>query len=342
MTPQPEFDPAHLDACLREIIPGLQGPMQLERVHGGQSNPTFFLSFDNRRMVLRKQPPGKLLPSAHAVDREARIMRALADSGVPVPSVLAYVDDAQVIGTPFYVMNRVEGRVFADPFLPGVSPPERAAMFMSMADTLASLHGVDWKAIGLADFGNADDYFQRQIRRWSRQWELSKPAQSDDVDALVQWLESHVPASTVTAISHGDFRIGNLLFHPTEPRVVAVLDWELSTLGHPLADLAYSALAWHLEPSQYMGMKGLDLQGLGIPPEQDYLARYYARAPRSGVLQPFHHVFALFRLAVIFAGIAARARPDDVEKTAANRKLSADFARLAIRAAEAPNGNDFS
>ncbi len=250
-----EFDAARLDAYLRDLLPDIGGTMALERISGGQSNPTFFVTYETRRMVLRKQPAGSLLPSAHAVDREFRIMTALAGTGVPVPVTLAYCADESVLGTPFYVMDRVDGRVFADCSLPGVSPVHRRAMFLDMADTLAKLHTVDWAAAGLSDYGKQGDYFRRQVTRWTHQWELSKTRALPDVDRLVKWLPSHLPDDTATAISHGDFRVGNLMFHPNEPRVVAVLDWELSTLGHPLADLAYSALAWHLKSTEYMGMK---------------------------------------------------------------------------------------
>lgn len=335
IVPLGEFDVARLDACLRKVLPALTGPMQLARVSGGQSNPTFFVTYANRRMVLRKQPPGVLLPSAHAVDREFRIMEALRESDVPVPRVLAFIGDRSVIGTPFYVMDRVDGRVFSDPSLPGVAPAERTQMFMAMADTLSRLHRVDWNAIGLSGFGNPLDYFGRQLRRWTRQWELSKTRHLPDIDRLIRWLPLHIPNAACTTISHGDYRIGNLIFHPIEPKVVAVLDWELSTLGHPLADLAFSALAWRLQANQYMGMKDLPLGELGIPAESDYLSRYYANFPGAGQVQSFHYAFALFRLAVIFEGIAARAQGGAAvsDGAAENGKLSADFARIAVEIA---------
>lgn len=329
---QIEFDPQRLDDRLRQVVPALRGEMQLQRVTGGQSNPTFFVNYDNRRMVLRKKPPGVLLPSAHAVDREYRILDSLAKTAVPVPPVIVFVDDVAVIGTPFYVMERVEGRVFADPSLPGVSPDDRARMFMSMADTLATLHSVDWKAIGLSDYGRPEAYYPRQLQRWSQQWKLSRTREFPDIERLIDWLSSRVPENSLTSISHGDFRIGNLMFHPTQPRVVAVLDWELSTLGHPLADLAFSALAWHLETTQYMGMKDRDLSLLGVPPESAYLARYYQQRPFAGRLEPFHYAFALFRLAVIFEGIAARALNGTAVSSEASTsaRLSDEFMKLAV------------
>lgn len=327
-----EFDPKRLDERLRQEIPALHGTMHLERITGGQSNPTFFVSYDNRRMVLRKKPPGQLLPSAHAVDREYRILAALAKTDVPVPPVIAFVGDAAVVGTPFYVMGRVEGRVFADPSLPGVSPEDRTSMFMSMADTLVGLHSVDWKAIGLSDFGQPEAYYPRQLERWSRQWKLSRTRDLPEIEQLIDWLASRLPANAMTSISHGDFRIGNLMFHPTQPRVVAVLDWELSTLGHPLADLAFSALAWHLDTNQYMGMKDRDLSLIGVPPESAYLARYYQQLPMAGRLEPFHYAFALFRLAVIFEGIAARSLSGSAvtAEPSTSAGLSEAFARIAV------------
>jgi aminoglycoside phosphotransferase (APT) family kinase protein len=332
-----EFDTRRLDAYLRGRMPALAGELQLQRISGGQSNPTFFVDYANRRLVLRKQPPGPILPSAHAVDREHRVMEALAGTGVPVPRMVLYEADASLIGTPFFVMERLEGRVFADCTLPGAAPADRHAMVMAMADTLAKLHAVDWQAVGLGDYGRPGNFFERQIARWTRQWDLSKQSANADVDRLVEWLPRHVPRHELTAISHGDFRIGNLMFHPTQPRVVGVLDWELSTLGHPMADLAYSALAWRLGPGEYMGMRGADLAALGIPNEQDYLARYYAAAPGNGRLEPFHVALALFRLAIIFEGIGARARAGQASNDTAAQVagLSRVFARRAVEAIEA-------
>lgn len=299
--------------------------MKIEPIQGGQSNPTFFVDFDNRHLVLRKRPPGTLLPSAHAVDREYRVMKALADSVVPVPEMVLYHAESDVIGAAFYVMERLEGRVFPDCSLPGVEPADRRAMYRSMAQTLADLHAVDWQACGLSDYGRPSDYFGRQISRWARQWELSKTAENDDVEFLLHWLRANAPSDDLTCISHGDFRIGNLMFHPTEPRVVGVLDWELSTLGHPLADVAYSALAWRLGPDEYMGMRGLDLERLGLPPEADYLADYRSFARHWGEVAPFHFAFSLLRLAVIFEGIASRAKTGNA--TSSN---AADVGRLSV------------
>jgi aminoglycoside phosphotransferase (APT) family kinase protein len=307
----PEFDPARLDAFLRDRIPGLRGGApRLERISGGQSNPTFFLTYDTRRMVLRKKPPGETLPSAHAVDREARVLQALAGGEVPVPPVLLFHPDPDVIGTPFYVMERVDGRVYQTSDLPGAPRDQRRAMVMSFAEILARLHEVDWQAAGLSDFGRPGSYFARQVARWTRQWEAQRFRDIPDLTRLAEWVGANIPGDDgVTALVHGDYRLGNVLFHPEEPRVVAVLDWELSTLGHPLSDLAYAAMAWRSAPEEYGGLLGLDLDALGMPGEEEFVARYYAArrspAPR---MTPFHMAFSQFRFAVILEGIAARAR----------------------------------
>ncbi|WP_338642491.1 phosphotransferase family protein [Novosphingobium olei] len=318
---------AYLDSVL-----GVGGQaLSIEPIAGGQSNPTFFLTRGDVRMVLRKQPAAAM-PSAHAIDREYRIMSALAQSGIAVPKMIHYCSDPAVIGTPFYLMDRIEGRVFNDPALPGVSRQDRGAMYLAMADTLASLHAVDWERLGLADFGRPGDFFDRQVRRWTKQWGLAGAEPSSDIDFLIDWLPRNVPPGDITTIAHGDFRIGNLMFHPTEATVVGVLDWELSTLGHPAADVAYSALGWKLGAAEYMGMADLDPKSLGIPSEAEYLARYHERATHDFAVEPFHTAFSLFRLAVIFEGIAARARQGTA--TAENASdvgcLAGRFARLAV------------
>jgi aminoglycoside phosphotransferase (APT) family kinase protein len=327
---------ARLDAYIRKELGGLDGELLLESIAGGQSNPTFFVSYGNRRLVLRKQPQGHTLPSAHAVDREYRIMAALGRSDVPVPGMVLFCNDREVVGTPFYLMDRLEGRVFSDCTLPGIASADRRAMYLAMAETLARLHRVDWAASGLSDYGRPGNYFARQIDRWTRQWTLSKTREIPQIDQLVRWLPDQIPADDTTTIAHGDFRIGNLMFHPTQPRVVGVLDWELSTLGHPLADLAFSALAWRLKPDEHMGMRGCDLDALGIPTEQEYLEHYYRHAGTTQQVLPFHFAFALFRLAVIFEGIAARARSGAAvaDNAAEIGKLSLTFARRAIEVIE--------
>ena len=327
-----EFDPDALDGFLKAAVLGVKGALRLERIAGGQSNPTFFASYDNRRLVLRKQPPGELLPSAHAVvDREYRIISALARTGVPVPPALLYCADRAVVGTPFYVMERVDGRVFHDCMLPGVSRTDRQAMYESMARTLAALHNVDFAAVGLGDFGKPGNYFARQVNRWSRQWQLSRTREDLHIERLIAWLPEHIPADDTTSLVHGDYRIGNLMFHPTEPRVVALLDWELSTLGHPLADVAHSAIAWLSQPDEYGGLLGCDLEALGLPDLEHFKADYAAAACHGARVTSFHLAFALFRWAVIFEGIAARARAGNAsaENAAETGRLAAAFARRA-------------
>lgn len=323
------FDEVALDRELRARIEGLAGTMRIERIQGGQSNPTFFVSYDNRRLVLRKQPPGELLPSAHAIDREYRILAALAQTDVPVPKALFFHADKNVVGTSFYVMDRIEGRVFHDSSLPGVPPAERRAITLALAEIMARLHRVDFASVGLADYGRAGDYFMRQIGRWSRQWESSRTRDLPDVERLIEWLPKHAPASDATSIVHGDLRLNNLIFHPTEPRVLGVLDWELSTLGHPLADAAYAALTWRLTPADHVGIGGLDLPALGIPSEQEFLEHYYTRAPQVGRVTPFHTAFSLFRLAVIMEGVAYRASQGSASSDNAAQlgRLSEVFAR---------------
>lgn len=325
-----DFDPRRLQAWLQGQVPGLEGAMRLRRIGGGQSNPTYFVDFEGRSVVLRKQPPGPLLPSAHAVDRECRILRALAATEVPVPPVLAWCDDRAVVGTPFYVMACLEGRVLPGLALPEVPAAARRAHVLAMAETLAALHAVDWAALGLADYGRTGNFFSRQLARWSRQWAASKGADNPDVERLIAWLPAHLPADDTTTIAHGDFRIGNLMFAPGAPRVVAVLDWELSTLGHPMADLGYACMAWHMAPGEFDGVRGLDLPALGLPDESAFVARYreaYAqrRGQEAPVLAPFHLAFSMFRFAVILEGVAARARGGNA--------ASADAAEVGAQAA---------
>ncbi|MDO9200701.1 MAG: phosphotransferase family protein [Hydrogenophaga sp.] len=333
----PEFAP-RLAPFLRAQLPSLTGPMRLQAIGGGQSNPTFFVDFDNRRLVLRKKPEGDVLPSAHAVDREYRVMRALARTALPVPPTVLYHAGSEVVGTPFYVMDRVEGRVFADNALPGLAPTERRAIYLAMAETLAQLHRVDWRAAGLADFGREGPFFQRQLRRWTQQWALSKTRENPAIDQLIAWLGAHMPDDDTTTLAHGDFKLNNLMFHPTEPRVVAVLDWELSTLGHPLADVAFNTVPWRTLPTEFGGIRGLDLQALGIPSEQDYLAHYQCAIGGGALPAPFHWAFAFMRWAVIFEGIAARAqRGNAVADNAAEvGALSVAMAQRGLEALHTP------
>ena len=333
-----DFDPARLDAHLRARIPGLAGPMRLARIAGGQSNPTFFVTTDTHRLVLRKQPPGTLLPSAHAVDREYRILSGLRGSAVPVPDALLFCDDRGVVGTPFYVMARVEGRVFHDGALPGCTPAERRAIYRAMAESLAALHAVEPAARGLGDYGRSQGFYARQVRRWSEPWRSARTREDPAVERLIAWLPGHIPEDDRAGIVHGDYRIGNLMVAPDTPDVVAVLDWELSTLGPPLVDLAHSCIAWHSAPDQYGGLLGLDLPALGIPSQAEYEADYHAALERRGCaagprLSRFHMAFALFRWSMIFEGIAARAKAGNAAATDASTvgTLAASFAARAAR-----------
>ncbi|MCZ8374137.1 MAG: phosphotransferase family protein [Beijerinckiaceae bacterium] len=321
-----------LAAYLRQVLPGCSGLPQVERISGGQSNPTYFVTFPERRLVLRKQPPGILLPSAHAIDREYRVLRALDGTGVPVPEALLYCEDRAIIGTPFYLMERLEGRVFHDCTLPGVPAAQRHAMYISVAEALAALHAVSPQAVDLGDFGRPGDYFARQVSRWARQWQENRTREDAAMDRLIEWLPRHLPPGEVQSIVHGDFRIGNMMFHPTEPRVVAILDWELATLGHPLADLAHFSMAYVTAPDEYGGVLGLDLARLGLPDQAAFEDAYRKASPHGLGLESFHMAFALFRWAAIFEGIAYRAQRGTANagNAAEIGRLSAVFARRAV------------
>ncbi|HTS23259.1 MAG TPA: phosphotransferase [Casimicrobiaceae bacterium] len=312
--PVPEkhrIDAERLESYLRAHIPGFAGPLEIEQFRGGQSNPTYRLSAGAARYVLRRKPPGKLLPSAHAIDREYRVMTALRASGVPVPQTLCLCEDDAVAGTAFYVMEYVDGRVFWDPALPGVSAAERGAIFGEMNRVIAALHRADYRALGLENFGRPGGYLARQIARWTRQYRASETERIDAMERLIEWLPGHIPSGDETAIVHGDYRLDNLVFHPIEPRILAVLDWELSTLGHPLADFAYHCMSWRVPAGTFRGMLGLALPALGIPLETEYAARYCERTGR-GPVEPreweFYIAYNMFRAAAIAQGIMGRAR----------------------------------
>ncbi len=305
------FDVAALERFMREHVEGFKGPLAVEQFKGGQSNPTYRLAAgDGKRYVMRRKPPGKLLPSAHAVDREYRVVTALASTGFPVARTYALCTDEAVIGTMFYVMDCVEGRVLWDPQLPGMAPRERGAIFDEMNRVIALLHRVDYAAIGLADYGKPGNYFQRQIDRWGRQYKASETEPIEAMDRLIEWLPKNVPAGDATTIVHGDYRLDNMIFHPAEPRVLAVLDWELSTLGHPLADFSYHAMAWRLSSTEFRGLRGCDLAAMGIASEEAYVAKYLER---TGMAAPserdwaFCMAYNMFRAAAIFQGVMARA-----------------------------------
>jgi aminoglycoside phosphotransferase (APT) family kinase protein len=307
--PSHRFDEAALAQYLTTHLPGCTWvDMTVRQFAGGQSNPTYHLQTIDGAFVLRKKPAGPLIPSAHAVEREFKVLAALAGSTVPVPKVHLLCEDASILGQSFYVMEHVEGRVFTDRLLPGCSARERAAMYDDMNRVLAELHLVDFRDIGLADFGRADGYVPRQVARWSRQYRDSRVVDVPAMDALIEWLPAHLPDGDEARIAHGDFRIGNLVFHPSEPRVVAVLDWELATIGHPLADLAYNCLAYRLP---YLGGRGFgdaDIAALGIPAEAAYVAGYCRRTGRDHIANwEFFVVLSLFRTASIQVGIHRRA-----------------------------------
>jgi aminoglycoside phosphotransferase (APT) family kinase protein len=304
------FDVANLATYLRGRLPDFDGALEVEQFKGGQSNPTFLLKTPGASYVLRRKPPGKLLPSAHAVDREYRVMSALGSTDVPVPKTYCLCEDETVIGSAFYVMEHVKGRILWDPALPGMTPADRAKIFDSMNSAIAALHRVDFSSIGLADYGKPGNYFARQIGRWTSQYRASETEPIEAMERLIDWLPLHIPPSEAATLVHGDYRLDNLVFHATEPRVIAVLDWELSTLGHPMADFAYHAMAWSMPAGEMRGLKGLDLRALGIPDADEYVASYCecvgAKSP-SRQEWNFFVAYNLFRGAAISQGIMRRA-----------------------------------
>ena len=301
------LDTGALARFLSPRLPGQWAQPTLERFVGGQSNPTYRLQAGAQAYVLRKKPDGVLLPSAHAIDREYRVMKALAVCGLPVPDPALYVEDPSIIGTPFYVMPFVEGRIFKDPALPGLSSNERHAIYQAMAAALAALHRVDPQRALLADFGRPVDFYKRQIKRWSEQYRAVAVEPLADMETLMAWLAANIPVGEESVVAHGDFRLENLIFHPTEPRLLAILDWELSTLGDPKADLAYNMMAWYLPERAFGGFTDRDITGSGIPSEAQYLQSYCLAAGRAGVANwNFYVAFAMFRLASILFGVLRR------------------------------------
>lgn len=308
--PAHQFDQAKLAKYLQDYLPGANQGMKVQQFQGGQSNPTFLLEIGEKRYVLRKKPPGKLLPSAHMVEREYQVINALGNTDVPVPGVHLLCEDPEIIGTAFYVMDYVDGRVYSQPQLAEVALEERMPIYQSMIQTMGQLHNADWKAIGLEGYGKPDNYIARQLKRWGGQFEASRTDDMPSMDALMKWLPENIPADDSTTIAHGDFRIGNLMLHPTESKVVSILDWELATLGHPLSDLAYCCLPYHM-PLNVDGAKGLvgaDLKSLGLPEEQQVLDWYCKYTGRTEVPDwNFFLAFSLFRLAAIVQGVYHRA-----------------------------------
>ena len=326
------FDVARLEAFLAERIPGFAGPLAVEQFSGGQSNPTFLLTTPRARYVMRSKPApaAKLLPSAHAVDREHRVITALGRTGVPVPRTFCLSEDESVIGRAFYVMDYVAGRVLWEQSLPGMTASERTAIYDEMNRVIAQLHRVDYRDAGLADFGRPGNYLARQIDRWMKQYRASETERMIEMDRLIEWLPGAIPPGDETSIVHGDYRLDNLVFHPTEPRILAILDWELSTLGHPLADFSYHCMSWHIPPEQFRGIAGLDLASLGIPAEAEYIAAYCRRTGRARIDHwDFYLAYNMFRLAAILQGIMKRA----LDGTAASRE-AADAGKRARPMAE--------
>ncbi|NCW77314.1 MAG: phosphotransferase family protein [Oxalobacteraceae bacterium] len=285
------------------------GDLSVKSLTGGQSNPTFLLTAGTEQFVLRKKPDGVLQKSAHAIDREYRVISALKDTAVPVPAALAWCDDESIVGTPFYLMSFLDGRVFVDQSLPGMSPAERAAIYLEMNRVISELHKIDIDAKGLGDYGKREDYLSRQINRWSSQLSTATIPVPDGLQRLTQWLPVHLPAPQRAALIHGDFRLDNLVFHTTEPRVIGVLDWELSTIGDPVADFAYHCMSWRIPHSLWRGIAGLDLPSLGIPAEPDYQRLYFAdRAAIDPAAWRFYLAFNLFRMSAILFALAVPCR----------------------------------
>ncbi len=305
---QHRFDEANLDRWLKANVDGYKGPVSVEQFKGGQSNPTFRLTdAGGKRYVMRRKPPGKLLPSAHAVDREFKVISALHQTDVPVAKPHALCTDESVAGTMFYIMDCVDGRVFWDQSLADLTKADRGKVYDEMNRAMAALHNVDYQAVGLADFGKPTDYIQRQIHRWGKTYKQSETEVIPEMDALIDWLPKNVPPGDETSVVHGDYRLDNMIFHPTEPRVLAILDWELSTLGHPLADFTYHLMSWRLGGADYRGLLGLDLPALGIPTEAEYVAAYCRRTKRDGIPNlDFYAAYNMFKLAGILQGIMGR------------------------------------
>ncbi len=303
-----EIDAGRLHEWMTAHVDGYQGPLTIEQFKGGQSNPTYKLVTPAQNYVLRRKPPGQLLPSAHAVDREYRVITALHAQGFPAPRTFGLCQDNDVIGTWFYIMDCVEGRVIWDTTFPMVPVPERRAYFDAMNATIAELHMIDVEKAGLSDFGKPGNYFARQIGRWSKQYlEDADAGRYEAMDRIVEWLPGNIPAGDEVSVVHGDYRCDNMIFHPTEPKVVAVLDWELSTLGHPLADFSYHLMMYRMPPSTTTGLVGNNLADLGIPTEEEYVAAYCARTGRDGIANlDFYVAYNMFRLAAIIHGIKGR------------------------------------
>jgi len=327
--PHLKFDESRLASYLEEHVPGFAGPLEVKRFKGGQSNPTYQLITPGRKYVLRRKPPGELLPSAHAVDREFRIISALHKTGFPVPQAFVLCTDTEVAGTMFFVMEMVEGRVFWDMSLPDQTPSERTAIYDAKIQTLAAFQAIDYRDVGLEDFGKTTDYFARQIHRWSKTYAASETEKIEDMDRLNEWLPKNIPDDDAVSLIHGDYRMDNMIFHPDEPRVIAVLDWELATIGHPLGDFTYHLCPWLLPPvgERVSSLVGLDLPALGIPTEEQYTRRYCELTGRGEIANmDYYRAYTVWRIAAIYQGIIKRAE----EGTAASSEAPTDagFVRL--------------
>jgi len=337
--PQHAFDPAPLAAWMGQHVENFRGPLEVYQFAGGQSNPTFLIRTAKASYVLRRKPPGKLLPSAHAVEREYRVISALRPTKVPVAKTYGLCEDTSVIGSAFYIMEYVEGRIFWDAALPEVPAPDRRAIYMEMIRVQAELHSVDYRAVGLGDYGKPDHYIERQVARWTTQYRGAETEKIEAMENLIDWLPRHVPPGEQTSIVHGDYRLDNTIFDPNKPRILAVLDWELSTLGHPLVDLAYHCTRFRLPASSFHGLGGLDASSLSIPSEQECVTEY-CRIRGLPPIPPkdwaYYMVFCMFRLAAILQGVLARALQGNASSASALEagRRTRPLAELAWRLAQ--------
>jgi acyl-CoA dehydrogenase len=321
---------------MEHVVGITSGPLQIETLVGGQSNPTFKVISGAKQFVLRKKPAGKLMPSAHAIDREHRVMSALAKTNVPVPSMLAYCEDESILGTPFFLMSYIDGRTFTDQSLPGLKKEDRAAIYADMNRVLAVIHGLDYQGLGLESFGKPGNYFSRQVGRWSRQVQESTIPIPAALKKLIDWLPLNIPIDDETTLVHGDFRLDNMIFDHKENKVIGVLDWELSTLGHPIADFSYQCMSWRIPPSLWRGINGLDLVELGIPSETEYINLYESNTGRKVEADwDFYMAYNFFRIAAILHGVAQRAADGNASATdaAENGKKSGLLAEIGLTCA---------
>jgi len=322
-----QFDPDPLQEYMLSHVEGFHGPLDVRQFRGGQSNPTYLLESPSGKYVLRRKPPGKLLKSAHAVDREYRVISALYAADFPVPRPYVLCKDEEIVGTMFFIMEFVEGRIFWDLDLPDSDPGERRAIYEHANQIIADLHNFDFEQIGLSDFGKPGNYFTRQISRWSKQYAASETSKITAMNKLIEWLPGNIPDDESATVVHGDYRLDNMIIHPTEPRIIAVLDWELSTIGHPLGDFTYHLMAWQMPEIGIgsTGLQGKDLEALGIPSEEEYVARYCAKTGRDDGIanRDFYSAYNLFRIAAILQGIAGRVRDGTAASVHAERAANA-------------------